>query len=98
MHALASSLSATKLTIGNVPMSFSNKEILIAIQSPGIKTRSNLLEERDRDPSAKLTRWKTGRREKVPVYRGTCKTSPQNSAQRYIYRQHIPQGADARTH
>ena len=53
---------ATKLTIGNVPMSFSNMEIMNAVQSLGVKIRSSLIEERDRDPSGKLTRWKTGRR------------------------------------
>ena len=33
-----------------------------AIQSLGVKICSSLIEERDRDPSGKLTRWKTGRR------------------------------------
>ena len=47
----------TKLIIGNVPMPFSNKEIMNAIQILGINIRLSLIEKRDRDPSGKLTCW-----------------------------------------
>ena len=53
---------APKLTIGNVPVHFSNQEIMDATRSLGIKIRWRLIEEWNRDSSGKLSRWKTGRR------------------------------------
>ena len=54
---------STRLTIGNVPMSFSNEEILKCIELvPGVKTPSRLMEERARDEHGKRSHWKTGRR------------------------------------
>lgn len=55
-------LKTTKLTIGNLPISFSNKEILAMIQKVGGKPRSELYMEKDRDENGGLTRWLTGRR------------------------------------
>ena len=52
----------TRVVVGNVPISVSNEDILMTIQQLGIKTRSRLLDERERDQNGKLTRWKTGRR------------------------------------
>ncbi|KAL8592032.1 hypothetical protein ACOMHN_060525 [Nucella lapillus] len=53
---------ATKLTISNVPLSFSDDDILHTIKKLNINVRSQLIQERDRDNNGKLTRWKTGRR------------------------------------
>ena len=53
---------STKVIIGNVPLSFDHEEISKALQSLGCELRSQLFEERDRDSSGRLTRWKTGRR------------------------------------
>ena len=55
-------IETTRLTIGNIPLSFSNEEILDALKKLGVKSRSALFMERDRDHSGALTRWLTGRR------------------------------------
>ena len=55
-------VKTTKLTVGNLPISFSNKEIEEMIIKLGAKPRSQLFMERDRDESGGLTRWLTGRR------------------------------------
>ena len=56
-------IPATRLTIGNLPLSFSNEEISKYISKlPSVNVRSSLMEERARDDSGKLTHWKTGRR------------------------------------
>lgn len=55
-------VKTTKLTVGNLPISFSNKEIEEMILKLGVKPRSQLFMERDRDESGGLTRWLTGRR------------------------------------
>ena len=52
-------LPATKLIIGNIPLSYSNDEIEGKL---GCKPRSEMLMERDRDEKGGLTRWLTGRR------------------------------------
>ena len=53
---------ATKVIIGNVPISFSDQEILKSVQELGCTLRSKLILERDRDEKGKLTHWLTGRR------------------------------------
>lgn len=53
---------STKLIIGNVPLSFSDEELLQAVKGLGVTMHSKLIPERDRDENGKLTRWKTGRR------------------------------------
>jgi hypothetical protein len=56
-------IPATKLIINNVPLSFSDEEILRAIKGlKDVSVRSKIIAERDRDENGKLTRWKTGRR------------------------------------
>ncbi|KAL8567158.1 hypothetical protein ACOMHN_033060 [Nucella lapillus] len=55
-------IPATKLTINNVPLSFSDEEILRTVKKLGASVRSKLIDERDRDKDGQLTRWKTGRR------------------------------------
>ena len=53
---------ATKLTVSNFPLSFSDDEILQAISAMGVNLRSRLIHEKDRDSRGRLTHWKTGRR------------------------------------
>ena len=56
-------IPSTRLAVGNIPISFSNEEILRFIeQLPDVKTRSRLLDERTRDDNGKLSHFKTGRR------------------------------------
>lgn len=53
---------ATKVLIGGVPLSYSDREIEGKLVAIGCKLRSKLLLERDRDERGGLTRWLTGRR------------------------------------
>lgn len=53
---------STRLSIGNIPLSFSDTEILECVKALKCEPRSKLFSERDRDASGKLTRWLTGRR------------------------------------
>ena len=53
---------STKLIIGNVPLSFSDTELLQSVKQLGVTIFSRLISERDRDENGKLTHWKTGRR------------------------------------
>ena len=55
-------VNTTRLVISNVPISFSDKELLEMVIKVGGKPRSDLYLERDRDDDGKLTRWLTGRR------------------------------------
>ena len=56
-------LPTTKLTIGNIPLSFPNTEIEEALNRlPTLVAASGLFEERGRDSTGKLRKWKTGRR------------------------------------
>ena len=55
-------IPATKVIIGNIPISFSDQEILKSVQELGCTLRSKLILERDRDKKGKLTHWLTGRR------------------------------------
>ena len=55
-------IPATKLIIGNVPLSYSDEELLQAIKQLDVCVQSKLIPERDRDANGKLTHWKTGRR------------------------------------
>lgn len=53
----------TRLIISNVPLSFSDEEIMSAIKAlPNVDTRSELFIEKARDENYQLTHWKTGRR------------------------------------
>ena len=58
----AGEIKTTNLTIGNIPISLANAEIQAGIEKLGVKTRSALIMERDRDSSGGLTHWLTGRR------------------------------------
>ena len=49
-------IPATKLIVSNVPLSFSDEEILKALKTLKISVRSKLILERDRDSNGKLTR------------------------------------------
>lgn len=53
---------ATKVIVGNVPISYSDQEIVKSVQELGCTLRSKLILERDRDERGKLTHWLTGRR------------------------------------
>ena len=53
---------ATKVIVGNVPISFSDQEILKSVQELGCTLRSKLILQRARDEKGKLTHWLTGRR------------------------------------
>ncbi|KAL8609418.1 hypothetical protein ACOMHN_006605 [Nucella lapillus] len=53
---------ATKLVIGNVPLSFSDDDLLKTVKQLQVSIRSKLILERDRDENGKMTHWKTGRR------------------------------------
>eukprot|EP00745_Piridium_sociabile_P017322 TRINITY_DN26057_c0_g1_i5.p1 TRINITY_DN26057_c0_g1~~TRINITY_DN26057_c0_g1_i5.p1 ORF type:complete len:366 (+),score=55.96 TRINITY_DN26057_c0_g1_i5:150-1247(+) len=55
-------IMATKLIINNVPLSFSDEEIVKSVKQLKVSIRSKIIDERDRDSNGKLTRWKTGRR------------------------------------
>ena len=55
-------IPATRLTVGNIPLSYNNEDIIKVIEKLNIKARSRLMDERARDERGKLTRWKTGRR------------------------------------
>ena len=53
---------STRLVVSNIPLSYSDTEILEAIKKLGVTVFSKLIAECDRDESGKLTHWKTGRR------------------------------------
>lgn len=53
---------STKLIISNIPLSYSDNDILHAVNNLGVTALSKLISERDRDDKGKLTHWKTGRR------------------------------------
>lgn len=53
---------STKLVISNIPLSYSDNDILLAVNNLGVTALSKLISERDRDEQGKLTHWKTGRR------------------------------------
>lgn len=53
---------STKLIISNIPLSYSDNDILLAVNNLGVTAMSKLISERDRDDKGKLTHWKTGRR------------------------------------
>lgn len=56
-------IPTTKLIIGgDIPISFSDDEIVRGISALNCDIRSKLILERDRDKKGKLTRWVTGRR------------------------------------
>ena len=55
-------IPATKLTIGDIPISFSNVSIEHALIKMGISLRSKVKMEEMRDRDGKLTSWLTGRR------------------------------------
>jgi len=55
-------IQTTKVTIGGLPISFSNEDIEAMLAKLGAVARSALFMERDRDSSGGLTRWLTGRR------------------------------------
>ena len=52
----------TRLSIGNIPLSFSDKDILESMKALKCQPQSKMVAERDRDANGKLTRWLTGRR------------------------------------
>ena len=84
---------ATKLTIGNVPIFFSNMR---DYECYSISRGQNLLEINRRAGQRPLRKtYAVENREKIPVHGGTGKTSSKNSAHQYIYRQSIPQGAES---
>ena len=55
-------IESTRLTIGDIPLSYSNKEIEDYLLSKGCKPLSALKYELERDEAGQLTHWKTGRR------------------------------------
>ena len=61
-HGYEKEIKPTRVVVGNLPISFSNKEIEDALASFDVIPRSQLFMERDRDESGGLTRWLTGRR------------------------------------
>ena len=52
----------TRLTISNLPFSYSNDAVTRNLIAAGFKLRSNIQFEKARGPDGKLTDWKTGRR------------------------------------
>ena len=87
---------ATKVIVGNVPISFSDQEILKSVQELGCTLRSKLILERDRDEKGKLTHWLTGRiiyvsvpREPLPkfIQVGPFKASVYHREQKNILRE-----------
>ena len=52
----------TRLTISNLPFSYSNDAVSRNLIAAGFKLRSNIQFEKARGPDGKLTDWKTGRR------------------------------------
>lgn len=59
---LAFQQATTRLVISNVPLSFSDSEILETVKQLGVNILSKLIAECDRDANGRLTHWKTGRR------------------------------------
>ena len=55
-------LNSTRVVIGGLPISSSNKDIEDILDSFGVNKCSQLYMERDRDEGGGLTRWLTGRR------------------------------------
>ena len=55
-------LPSTKLTIRDVPISYSDQSIESALVNKGVVLRSKIGKERVRDPEGKLTDWLTGAR------------------------------------
>lgn len=53
---------ATKVIIGNIPLSCDNNEIEIALKKLGVETRSKIRNELARNKEGALTQWETGRR------------------------------------
>ena len=54
--------ATTRLVISNIPLSYSDSEILERVKKMGVLVFSKLISECDRDEEGKLTHWKTGRR------------------------------------
>ena len=52
----------TRLVVGQIPLSYSNEDILKSVQALGVKIMSQMQDEHDRDERGQLTRWKTGNR------------------------------------
>ena len=52
----------TRLTVSNLPFSYSNDAVSRNLIAAGFKLRSNIMFEKARGPDGKLTDWKTGRR------------------------------------
>ncbi len=55
-------IPTTRLTISDIPLSYSNEDIIKALENIGCRFMSKLIFECDRDEHKRLTRWKTGRR------------------------------------
>ena len=55
-------VDTTRLTVSDIPLSYSNKDIEDTLKRLGCILLSNLKYEHERDEKGKLTRWKTGRR------------------------------------
>ena len=51
---------ATKVMIGNIPLSCDNNEIEIALKKLGVETRSKIRNELARNKEGALTQWETG--------------------------------------
>ena len=55
-------IESTRLTIGDIPLSYSNKDIEDNLLSRGCKPLWALKYELERDEASQLTHWKTGRK------------------------------------
>ena len=57
-----SEVPATRLTVSNLPLSYSNNDVLSNLTQMGVQPRSRVTMEKARRPDGSLSNWKTGRR------------------------------------
>ena len=62
LHEGGGELPATRLAVSNLPLSYSNDDILKNLTKLGIQLRSRVIMEKARSPDGSLSNWKTGRR------------------------------------
>ena len=55
-------IPTTRLTVGNIPLSHNNDDILEKLKQIGVNVLSEVIMEKDRDADKKLTRFRTGNR------------------------------------
>ena len=62
LHEGGGELPATRLTVSNLPLSYSSDAVMTNLTKLGVQPRSRVIMEKARGPDGSLTHWKTGRR------------------------------------